>query len=75
MTKIPSPYTRAVTPEQNAKRFKRQYAAWSKDPDTIKRHHDMDALFAAIKVLVELGEKDAAYELRILHDNHFRNRK
>ena len=66
--RVPSPYSRTLTPDQNAKRFKRQLTAWINDPVTIKRHANSDTLFAAIRVLVELGEMDVAYTLRCVHD-------
>jgi len=31
----------------------------------------METLHAAIKLLCELGEKDFAYQLRVIHDTHF----
>ena len=33
---------------------------------------DRQKLFEAIKILMELGEKDLAFQLRVAHDTHLR---
>ena len=54
-----------------SKEWQKKWAKMQKDPINIKRWQDMETLFAAIAILVELKEMDAAYELRVLHDTHF----
>ena len=34
-----------------------------------------EKVFEVIKILMELGEKDLAFELRVAHDTHLRNWK
>jgi len=47
---------------------KRRYENSQKYKDKINA---METLHAAIKILSQLGEMDAAYQLRVLHDHHF----
>lgn len=37
-----------------------------------KELEQSEKLFEAIKILMELGEKDLAFQLRVAHDTHLR---
>lgn len=37
-----------------------------------KESEQSEKLFEAIKILMELGEKDLAFQLRVAHDTHLR---
>jgi len=37
-----------------------------------ERHKKSEKLFDAIGILNDLGERDLAFQLRIIHDTHFR---
>ena len=38
----------------------------------VKESEQSEKLFEAIKILMELGEKDLAFQLRVAHDTHLR---
>jgi len=38
----------------------------------VKELEQSEKLFEAIKILMELGEKDLAFQLRVAHDTHLR---
>ncbi len=38
-----------------------------------KELEQSEKLFEAIKILMELGEKDLAFQLRVAHDTHLRS--
>jgi len=40
-----------------------------------ERHKKSEKLFDAIGILNDLGERDLAFQLRIIHDTHFRRWK
>jgi hypothetical protein len=53
-----------------ANAWERKLSRLRQDPILAKRLQDMEKLHETIKILMELGEEETAYELRVLHEKH-----
>jgi hypothetical protein len=50
--------------------WERKLSRLRQDPILAKRLQDMGKLHEAMTILKGLGEKETAYDLRVLHDKH-----